>query len=318
MKGVTLWVLAAGATLLLARPPRWVPYEDLAADLDAAVGGERYTYNWRLGSISYRVAGAGEPLVLVHGINAAASSHEIRRNFAGLSQYFRVYAPDLLGFGLSDRPRLPYTAAIYEEALSDFLREVVGGPAHVVASSLSGAHAVAVAHAQPGLVKTLVLICPTGIETLNERPTPVRRSAAALLGLPVLGSRLFAGLVTRPSMRFFLRSMVYYAPEQVTPQMVSLLHRLGQRSGGRWAPRAFIGGQLDRNIAEPFAALRQPVLLVWGKQATITPLADAPAFLERNPRATLRVFDRAELVPHDEQAEAFNPFVRDWIKEHGV
>jgi pimeloyl-ACP methyl ester carboxylesterase len=316
MKRSTLVGLAAGAALLLARPPRYVPYDELALELDAVVGGERRNYRWRLGEISYRVAGAGEPLVLLHGINAAASSYEMRRNLAGLEADFRVYAPDLLGFGLSDRPRLPYSATLYEDLLADFLREIVGEPAHVVASSLSGAHAVAVAHQRPELVKTLALVCPTGIERLSGSPSLGQRAAEALLGLPVLGGRLFAGLVTRPSVRHFLRSLTYYSPEQVTPEVVGLLHRLGQRPGARWAPRAFIGGRLNRRIADEFAALRQPVLLVWGRQAAVTPLSDAPAFLERNARATLKVLDRAELVPHDEQAEAFNPFVREWIKEH--
>ncbi|HWE63218.1 MAG TPA: alpha/beta fold hydrolase [Chloroflexota bacterium] len=317
MKALTLSLLA-GTAMLLARPLHRVPFEGLAAELDTVLGGERATFNWRLGAISYRVIGAGEPLVLLHGINAAASSYEMRRNFSELAAHFRVYAPDLLGFGLSDRPRLRYTAGTYEELLASFLREVVRAPAHVVASSSSSAAAIAVAHASPDLVKSLVLICPTGIEKLSEVPTIARRVAGACIGLPVLGRRLFAGLVTRPSIRYFLRSMTYDRPDQISTEMVDLLHRLGQRSGSRWAPGAFLSGRLNRNIGDQLAQLRQPMLLVWGKNATTTPLADAPAFLERNPRASLKVFDHAKLLPHDEQAEAFNPFVHNWIKEHSA
>ena len=307
---------AAGLGLAVAWPVRTVPYQSLAERLDQEVDGERHAFQWRLGDVSYRQTGSGAPVVLVHGINAAASSWEMRRNVGPLGADFSVYAPDLLGFGLSDRPSLRYTARTYVDLLADFLREVVGGPAHVVASSLSGAHAVQVAREQPDLVRSLVLICPTGIEQLHGPPGPAQRAADALLGTPLLGDKLFSWLVSRPSVRYFLKSMAYHDPSLVTSQMIEIQHSLGRRPGARWAPEAFTGGRFNLDIAESFAELRQPVLLVWGKQAKTTPLADAPAFLERNPRAILRVLDGAALLPHDEQAEAFNELIRTWIKEH--
>lgn len=313
--------LAAGiaGTLLLARPPREIPYRALAAELDETIGGERRSFPWHRGRIGYRAAGVGTPVLLVHGINATASGYEMRCNFGPLAEDHRVYLPDLLGFGLSERPALRYTADTYTDLLAEFLREVVGEPAHVIASSLSAAYAVAVAAAHPELVRSLVLICPTGIERLSGPPVVGQRVADWLLGLPVVGPKLFAALLSRPSIGYFLRGMTYHDEGRVTAQMIDLQHHLGQRPGGRWAPQAFVGGRLNRDIAQAFASLRQPVALVWGKQAgRATPLSDAPAFLERNPRAILKVFDEAELVPHDEQAEAFNTFVSQWIEEHNA
>lgn len=308
--------LAAGLALAVAWPVRMVPHQTLAARLDQEVGGERRIFHWKMGDVSYRQTGNGTPVVLVHGINAAASSWEMRRNFGPLGADFQVYAPDLLGFGLSDRPEVRYAAQTYVDLLAGFLREVAGGPAHVVASSLSGAYAIQVAREQPDLVRSLVLICPTGIEQLHGPPGLAQRAADALLGTPLLGARLFSWLVSRPSVRYFLKRIPYHDPSSVTPEMVEIQHTLGQRPGARWAPRAFIGGRLNLDIAESFAELQQPILLAWGKQAKTTPLADAPAFLERNPRAILRVLDGSKLLPHDEQAEAFNELTRTWIKEH--
>jgi pimeloyl-ACP methyl ester carboxylesterase len=279
------------------------------------VGGERHTYHWRLGDVSYRVTGQGTPLALLHGINAAASVYEVRENFGPLGQHFRVYAPDLLGFGLSDRPRVRYTAEIYVEVLSDFLRDVVGGPAYLVASSLSSAFAIRAARRHPELVRGLVLICPTGIERLSNRPALGQRLVDLLFSLQVVGPRLFALLVSRPSVRYFLRSITYHQRSKITPDVVEAYHRSGQRPGALWAPQAFIGGRLNLNITDDFSQLRQPILLVWGRQAKPTPLTTAPAFLERNPCAVLKVFDDAGLLPHDEQAGAFNTYVLEWIKE---
>src|SRR5215213_10536391 len=72
------------------------------------LGGETRYYRWRGGDLAYAVAGEGEPLLLVHGMYAGASSFEFRKNFGELSRDFRVYALDLLGCGLSERPRRRY------------------------------------------------------------------------------------------------------------------------------------------------------------------------------------------------------------------
>lgn len=318
MKRLLLSLLAGGAAAGLLRPPAVVPYKQIVAGLDAVFGPGRATFSWRLGNISYRVAGSGAPVVLVHGIHAAASSYEMRHTLAGLASDFRVYAPDFLGFGLSNRPQLRYTAAVYTDLLLDFLREVVGSPAHVIASSLSSAYAVVAASAHPELVQSLILICPTGIEKLSGPPTVGQRVADRLIGLPLIGSQLFAGLISRPSIRFFLRSMTYRDRSLVTHEMVDLFHRLGQRPGARWAPQAFLGGRLNLNIARAFADLPMPVTIVWGRHARTTPLGDAPAFLEQNPQVTLKVFENADMLPHDEEPDAFNAFAREWIKEDGA
>jgi len=54
-------------------------------------------------TIIYNVAGNGQSLLLVHGINAGASNYEWRKNFAQLARYFKVFALDLPGFARFDR-----------------------------------------------------------------------------------------------------------------------------------------------------------------------------------------------------------------------
>ncbi|MCW5851526.1 MAG: alpha/beta fold hydrolase [Anaerolineae bacterium] len=118
------------------------------------------------GKLFYKTVGTGEPLVLLHGFNAGASSYEMRRIVAPLAEHFQVYALDWLGFGLSDRPKLRYTADLYVSLLDGFLRDVVKTPTHVVVSSLASAYVIQHAAAQPDRYRRLVLVAPTGIETL--------------------------------------------------------------------------------------------------------------------------------------------------------
>src|SRR5579885_1802242 len=80
--------------------------ESMAGELDTVLTGEERRYPWKYGDMFYEVKGAREakPLLLIHSFGPGASSYEWRKNIDALSEQFRVYSLDLLGFGLSDHP----------------------------------------------------------------------------------------------------------------------------------------------------------------------------------------------------------------------
>src|ERR1700688_264495 len=75
-----------------------------AGELNTVLTGEERRYPWKYGDVFYQVKGTREskPLVLIHSFAPGASSYEWRKNIDVLAEQFRVYAIDLLGFGLSD------------------------------------------------------------------------------------------------------------------------------------------------------------------------------------------------------------------------
>src|SRR5262249_17854812 len=141
---------------------------------DRALGGEPNFYDWKYGRIFYKKSGfenSGVPLVFVHGVGAGASSFMWRKNFDPLAEDFRVYALDLLGLGFSQKPATaPYSADLYVELITDFVREVVGPPINFIASSLGAAYCVRVADEHPELVNSLILNASVGYDNLNTRP----------------------------------------------------------------------------------------------------------------------------------------------------
>src|SRR5919197_2508901 len=149
------------------------------------------TWQWRFGDVTVYEAGepSNPPLLLLHGHNAAASAAEMREPFARFADRFHVYAPDLPGYGLSDRPDIEYNPQVYIEFIEDILREVVQQPATVIASSLTTAYAIEAARANPEWVTALVLVCPTGLRRLLEQSAG-GRAVEQLLRLPVLGQAL--------------------------------------------------------------------------------------------------------------------------------
>jgi pimeloyl-ACP methyl ester carboxylesterase len=113
-----------------------------------------------------------------------------RKNFDALARDFPVYALDLLGFGFSDKPgTAPYSAELYVELITDFIREVTNYPVNVIASSLGAAYAVRVADEHPELINALIL---------NARCAPMLKQARCR-------RRAFYGLLKFPGHVFLQR-----------------------------------------------------------------------------------------------------------------
>lgn len=281
------------------------------------LGGEARYYRWRGHDLAYTVAGEGEPLLLVHGIYAGASSFEFRKNFDELSRSFRVYALDLLGCGLSGRPRRRYEPGDITAQIGDFAREEIGGPAHLVASSLSAALSMPVAVRNPRLFKKMVLICPTGYETLGQEAGLLGDVIQGLFRTPILGDSLYHAIVSRRGIRFYLGRMSYHDPKFVTEDLIESYYRMAHQPGAKYFPAAFASGKLNQGVADYWPRVPHKTLVCWGREAETSPVAEIENFTRRNPRSEPRIFRDAALLPHDERAETFNEQVREFLLTTG-
>ena len=301
-----LWASAGAAAVAAANNAVFASADALGNTL----GGDARFWPGPYGDLFYTKQGQGKPVVLLHGIYAGASGYEWRKNFDALSEHEMVYAPDWLGYGLSDKPRIKYTAAQYIEQLLQFLAEVVKEPCTLIASSLATAYAVQVAADQPELVEKLILVCPTGFRHLSKAPDAGTEAAYQLTHLPLLGTSIYNGLTSMAGLRYYLMNQTYFDPSYVDDALLTHYSIAAHQYGAQNAPPSFFSGYLNHSVAEAFPKLTQKTLkIVWGREARLTPLSDAEAFLAANSRAELTVFDKSGLLPHDEQAQAFNRLV---------
>lgn len=279
------------------------------------LGGEERRYQWRGGELAYQAAGDLEApsLLLVHGIYTGASSYEFRKNFAELSKCFRVYALDLLGCGLSDKPRQCYGPEDIGAQVEDFVREEVSGRVHLVASSLSAALVMPSAVRSPRLFKSLVFICPTGLGSLNRPSGLLGDLIYGLFRAPVLGDSLYHAISSRRGIRYYLESMVYHDPKFVTGSLVEDYYGASHGPGAKYLPAAFVSGKLNLGVARYFPRIPHKILIAWGQQAMTTPVVQINNFLRINPRSEPRIFRAAGLLPHDERADTFNEEVRAYL-----
>ncbi len=299
MKLRTLLAGAAGAVGATALANRALAAR--ASDFEPFLEGEQGTYRWRGFDVAYAEAGDPEDpdLLLLHGINAAASNHEWHGVFDRLAADYHVVAPDLPGFGHSDRPPLVYSASTYERFVADALDDLADESPTVVASSLTGAYAAVAATETP--VAELVLVGPT-TETMGSRSVALR----TLLRAPLLGQAAFNLIASEPSIRYFHADHGYHDVANLPDDVVDYEWRSAHQPGARFAPASFVTGFLDPEVdlGETIAALDAPVTLVWGREADITPLERGRELAERAD-ARLAVFDEARLLPHLEHSEEF-------------
>ncbi|MFB6156848.1 MAG: alpha/beta fold hydrolase [Haloferacaceae archaeon] len=283
-----------------------------AGALEPPLDGVEHTFRWRGIDVAYTEAGdpSDPTLVCLHGMNAAGSSGEFRAVFDDLAAEYHVVAPDLPGFGRSDRPPLTYSAAFYEDVVAAFLAEFESPS--VLASGLTAAYAVAAARGDTQAdavdVERFVLVCPTAV----AGPEPPKAWLRELLRAPLVGEGLFNLLVSKPSIRYFNADHGYYDVSKVSEGWLDYEWRTAHQENARFAVASFVAGHLnsDLDLGAALADLDVPTTLVWGREATVTPLASGRKLAE-TAGARLVVFDDAALLPHVEFPDAFVARVRE-------
>jgi pimeloyl-ACP methyl ester carboxylesterase len=256
----------------------------------------------------------GPVLVLVHGLGG---SHLDWALLAGhLTDRFRVFAPDLLGYGLNAPDHRFSTIAANTDLIRRFITEVVGGPVVLVGNSMGGLIASRVGGPS---VSRLVLIDPA----LPYRPDVALVMTLGRLALPVLGRSVLAfsrrgRTARRQVLETFARCC--FDPSRVPDALVTAVAELLEHRAARpGADDAFLASArtlLAINRRTAWAALRDvtvPVLLIHGEQDRLVSVGSAREAARRNPQWTAEFLDGVGHLPQIEVPDRVAAVVRDWI-----
>jgi 4,5:9,10-diseco-3-hydroxy-5,9,17-trioxoandrosta-1(10),2-diene-4-oate hydrolase len=274
------------------------------------VPADRYI---KVGNINtrYRASGdKGTPVILVHGLGGSIENWVY--NVESLGQHHRVYAPDLKGFGRSDKTPVLHDIDELVQFISDFMAVQHIDKASLAGNSLGGGLVLQFAIRFPDKVDKLVLVDNAGMgsDVIVD---------FKLASLPVLGE-----LLSRPSLKGTanLWRKVVFDASLVTEELVAQTYKLATLSGASKALlatlRAGIGirGQranLTRPLIESAAKIAVPTLIIWGQQDRIIPVAHAHIAAETIPRARLEIFDRCGHMPQMERPDQFNALVLEFL-----
>lgn len=277
-----------------------------ARRLPPATWGSGDRYAWKGGDVVFQRLGGGMPLVLVHSFGPGHSATEWRRVAEILADDHRVHVPDLLGWGLSEKAATAYDGELYIELLGDFLRDVVGERAVLVAAGLPAAYAVQLGVDQPELIRAVALVTPLGIDLHGDEPDLKDAVVHRLLRLPVLGTSALNVFTSVSGIGNYLRREVYASPALVDDALVEEHYRNSHLPGAQAALAAYLAGYLNHGVRDVLAHLAAPVWIAWGRRAPSPTVESADLWLRHLPEADLEVFEHCGVLPHAESPEEFS------------
>lgn len=247
--------------------------------------------------VSYRTAGDGPVVLLVHGI--AGRSDQWDPAMPLLAERFSVVAPDLLGHGRSAKPRGDYSLGAYAAGIRDLMIALGHRRATIVGHSLGGGIAMQLAYQFPERCERLVLVSSGG---LGSEVHPLLRAATlpgAELVLPLIASRRVRaaggalgqalgrlGLAAGPDLAEMARGYGTLADADARAAFVQSL-------------RAVVdpGGQRVSAVDRLYLASEMPTLIVWGRRDPVIPVRHAGIAHRAMPGSRLEVFDDAGHFP---------------------
>jgi pimeloyl-ACP methyl ester carboxylesterase len=255
--------------------------------------------------VSYRIAGSGPALLLLHGI--ANSSETWERVAPLLGERFTVIAPDLLGHGASAAPPGDYSLGAHASGARDIATALGHERVTLVGHSLGGGIAMQFAYQFPERTERLVLVSSGGL----GREVHLLLRAAALPGadyvLPALASRRLVGLGRELGGLLARVGLQPSGDVGVLARGLASLGDAGSRQAFLHTVRAVIepGGQRVSASARLALAARIPSLIVWGERDSIIPVAHGEAAHRAMPGSRFVRFAGAGHMPHDDEPVRF-------------
>ncbi len=222
------------------------------------------------GRIRYRApleGTTGSPIVLVHGIYGGASHRTFRKLLPLLDQAGkRVFILDLPGAGESEKPRRFYKIDDLDSFVENFLAEVVKERATLVAESLSGSAALKVSSTRPDLIRRVVLLSPTGINSLATPPSQREiRLFERLSNDDAALKAFYENLLNDNSLRFFLK-FGFFDDTLVNEDLLNDFRAMKPNINQRFISLSFVSGQIYRSFEESSKNIFIPVLGIFGAE----------------------------------------------------
>lgn len=257
-------------------------------------------------AVNYHDYGSGDPVILIHGSGPGVTAWaNWRLTIPELSRRFRTLAPDMLGFGYTERPGtvpLVCDKAVWVAQLAALMNVLDIGRAHIIGNSFGGAIALAMAVAHPERVGKLVLMGAAGVSF------PITDGLDRVWGY-------------KPSIQAMRGMMDLFAYDRtlVTDELAELRYRASIRPGVQEAYSALFPSPRQRWVdalaSDPDAirSLPHETLIIHGRDDRIIPLASSLTLHQWIDRSQLHVYGRCGHWTQIEHAADFARLVGDFL-----
>jgi pimeloyl-ACP methyl ester carboxylesterase len=262
---------------------------------------------------AYVRTGSGPAVLLLHGM--ACDHTTWAPVIEKLAERHTVIAPDLLGHGMSDKPRADYSVGGYANGMRDLLTVLGVDKVTVVGHSLGGGVAMQFAYQFPERTERLVLVAPGG---LGPEVTALIRAVT----LP--GFHQAVGLLTLPVLRHLATGALRAAAQLPHPAardldeiaaMVEALRDPGARRALRHVVRGCVDlrGQIVTMVDRAYLTQELPMCVIWGTDDPVIPVAHAETVRQVARTARVELVPNAGHFPHKSDPDAFVTGVEEFI-----
>ncbi|MGQ0605891.1 MAG: alpha/beta fold hydrolase [Candidatus Nitrosotenuis sp.] len=249
--------------------------------------------------IRYLKAGSSKRnLVLIHGLGASAERWDLV--ITSFSKHFTVYVPDLIGFGLSDKPTVDYTTEFFARFVSQFLDELGIKKATIIGSSLGGQIAAEYVSTNQSNVEKLILVSPAG---------------AMKQSTPALDAYIMAALYPDPSSAKTAFSIMTGNNKEVSQTTVDgFIQRMLMPNAKYAFMSTILGLKNAPEISTRLEILEVPTLVVWGKLDPVIPIKYAEYFVQKIRDCRFYQMEGCGHTPYVEDPSEFSKIVLDFLK----
>jgi pimeloyl-ACP methyl ester carboxylesterase len=249
--------------------------------------------------IRYLKAGSSKKrLILIHGLGASAERWD--QVMPNLSRHFTVYVPDLIGFGLSDKPNVDYTTEFFANFIKSFLGEIGIEKSTVMGSSLGGQIAIEYAAQNQEVVDRLVLVSPSG---------------AMKQSTPALDAYVMAALYPDPVSAKNAFTMMTGNDKHVSDQTIDGFVQRMRLPNAKFAfMSTLLGLKNAPEITTRLELLYVPTLIVWGSLDPVIPVKYAEYFVKNIRDCRFYQMENCGHTPYVEDPKRFSEIVLDFLK----
>ncbi len=259
-------------------------------------------------------SGTGPALLLLHGLGCDHTTWE--PVIETLSRRYTVIAPDLLGHGLSAKPRADYSVGGYANGMRDLITVLGIDKVTVVGHSFGGGVAMQFAYQFPERTERLMLVASGGLgpevsPAIRAITTPGFHQAMSLLTLPGVRHVGTAGL--RALARTPLR--LTHDLDEVAG-IYDSFRDPHARAAIRHVVRAVVDwrGQIVTMSDRAYLTEAMPMAVVWGRDDRVIPVRHASNCAALAPRARIEIIPNAGHFPHKDHPQRFARIVHEFIR----
>lgn len=250
--------------------------------------------------IYYEDTGRGTPLLLIHGLGSSTSGWV--NQVPEFSQNYRVITFDVRGHGQSDKPRGPYSIAMFAEDAAALMDSLEINQAHIVGISMGGAIALQLAVEYPEKLRSLTVVNMTAeliLRTFKERfEFWMRTAIVRLLGMRKMGEVLAERLFPKPEQEELRR---------VFPDMWA--------ENDKRAYLASFNALVGWSVTERLGSIQCPTLVIAADE-DYSPVSAKEAYVAKIPEAKLVVIDDSRHATPIDQSERFNAELSGFLSEN--